>query len=83
MAKQVPSIGRIVAYHAYGTPGGEFPVGAQRAAIVTEVDEPGNPISAVGLCVMNPSGLFFNQHCAHGTQGGQWEWLTYVAPVTE
>lgn len=38
--EQIPSIGRIVHYVAYGTPGGEFPVGAHRAAIITEVDPP-------------------------------------------
>ena len=33
---QTPSIGRIVHYQSYGTPGGEF-VPEPRAAIVTEV----------------------------------------------
>ena len=32
MPNQTPSIGRVVHYVAYGTPGGEFPAGAHRAA---------------------------------------------------
>lgn len=57
-----PSIGRIVHYVSYGTPGGEFPK-ACRAAIVTEV-ELGTPRSLggerIGLCVLNPTGMFFH-----------------------
>jgi len=55
-----PSVGRIVHYVSYGTPGGEY--GKEcRAAIVTEVsaEDP----SIVGLCVLNPTGLFLNQGC--------------------
>ena len=68
-----PIVGRIVIYFSFGTPGGEYP-SAARAAIITEVDEPDNPESAVGLCVLNPTGLFFNQHVPFGTAGGQWHW---------
>lgn len=69
-----PSVGRFVHYVAYGTPGGEFPSGVCRAAVITEVDpldlaptnESGKPVGGitqtVGLCVLNPSGLFFNRH---------------------
>ena len=81
---QVPSVGRMVHYFAYGTPGGEFPSGVARAATVTEVDEPTNPNSAIGVCVMNPSGLFFNQHIKKATypsQPGCWDWPVFVAPV--
>lgn len=58
-----PSVGRIVHYVAYGTPGGEFPAGVCRAAIIAEVgqsrnDEDGERISIV---VLNPTGLFFNK----------------------
>ena len=56
---QRPSVGRIVHYVSYGTPGGEFPK-ACRAAIVTEV-ELGVPESLggerVGLAVLNPTGI--------------------------
>jgi hypothetical protein len=58
---QQPSVGRIVHYVSYGTPGGEYGQ-ACRAATITEVDEDG---STVGLCVTNPTGLFFDQHVPH------------------
>jgi len=83
MSKHVPSVGRMVTYHAYGTPGGEFPAGVPRAAVITEVDKPGNPDSAVGLCVMNPTGLFFNQHCPRRRAPGGWDWPAYVPPVED
>jgi hypothetical protein len=64
-----PSIGRIVHYVSYGTPAGEYKSEC-RAAVVTEVGtligtHPSLAISsdeeAIGLCVLNPAGLFFNQ----------------------
>jgi hypothetical protein len=80
-----PSIGRIVHYVSYGTPGGEYRSEC-RAAVVTEV-EPGravNPATGqetdmhlVGLCVLNPTGLFFNRGCVQmeqGRDGGTWHW---------
>ena len=58
-----PSIGRIVHYVSYGTPGGEFP-STCRGAIVTEVDLERDPVRA-GLAVLNPSGLFFDRGVPH------------------
>jgi len=64
-----PSVGRIVHYVSYGTPGGEYKSEC-RAAIVTEVGgligthftiEHDSDEQALGLCVLNPAGLFFNQ----------------------
>ena len=58
-----PSVGRIVHYVSYGTPGGEYKSEC-RAAIVTEVqdwDSPANVAGEIGLCVLNPTGQFFNQ----------------------
>ncbi|MFB7617815.1 hypothetical protein [Kitasatospora sp. NPDC056181] len=54
---QQPAVGRIVHYTSHGTPGGEY--GKEcRAAVVTELtDDP----AVVGLAVLNPSGMFFNQ----------------------
>jgi hypothetical protein len=53
-----PSVGRVVHYVSYGTPGGEY--GKEcRAAVVTEVQ--GDPAGSVGLCVLNPAGQFFSQ----------------------
>lgn len=60
---QTPSVGRIVHYVSYGTPGGEYPK-ACRAATVTEVD-PNDP-NRVGLCVTNPTGLFFHDLASGG-----------------
>jgi hypothetical protein len=76
-----PSIGRVVHYVSYGTPGGEFE-STCRAAIVTEVDEFG---SGVGLCVLNPTGIFLNQHVPNDEPladssllGGTWHWPELV-----
>jgi hypothetical protein len=45
-----PSVGRIVYYVSYGTPGGEYSRECR------------------GLCVLNPTGQFFNRH-VHGDSG--------------
>jgi hypothetical protein len=94
MEQQKPSVGRIVHYVAYGTPGGEFPAGVCRAAIITEVyygadgtkppqgvtvqlraDTPGVCWS-IGLCVLNPTGQFFNRGIPYdeGKKPGSWHW---------
>jgi hypothetical protein len=82
--KQVPSVGRVVHYVAYGTPGGEFPAGICRAAIITQVhaDEMFQNES-VGLCVLNPTGQFFNTVVAHdeGKRVGSWHWPEFVPPA--
>lgn len=55
-----PRVGDRVHYVSHGTPGGEY-LKECRAADVTEVP-PGvtNP-QTIGLCVLNPGGLFFNR----------------------
>lgn len=72
-----PSVGRIVHYVSYGTPGGEYHAEC-RAAVVTEVtgyfEQRGY---VVGLCVMNPTGLFFNREMEQSEEdhrGGTWHW---------
>lgn len=73
-----PAVGRVVHYVAYGTPGGEFPAGVCRAAIITElsdvVQDPA--LEAIGVSVFNPKGMFFNQHIRHdeGKKPGTWHW---------
>lgn len=71
------SIGRIVHYVAYGTPGGEFPAGVCRAAIVTEIGI-SNPEGGhkVGVCVLNPTGQFFNRMIPYDESKapGTWHW---------
>lgn len=74
-----PTIGRIVHYHSYGTPGGEF-LPEPRAAIVTAVpallSEGPNDGTTVSLCVLNPTGLFFHAETpfAEEPTPGHWTW---------
>lgn len=83
---QKPSVGRIVHYVSYGTPGGEYSSEC-RAAIITAVNkETLNDAMErieVDLCILNPTGMFFAQKCVYyptpsdedGTpQGGTWHW---------
>jgi hypothetical protein len=88
MSEQIPSVGRIVHYVSYGTPGGEYGK-EHRAAIITAVhgDQPvpEHGVPYVDLCVLNPTGFFFNQGVLHdeplvdehghqGLRGGTWHW---------
>jgi hypothetical protein len=83
MSEQKPSIGRIVHYQSFGTPGGEYP-SVCRAAIITAVDDyqPQNPgehihVGHVSLCVLNPEGQFFNRAVLQDEEerkGGTWHW---------
>jgi len=108
-----PTIGRIVHYQSYGTPGGEY-LPEPRAAIITEVQHvidseamvgiegtyehgggdrdqfvqqiAGREIrtpfadlpkkTLVGLCVLNPTGMFFNPGVpfAETPTPGHWNW---------
>lgn len=74
-----PSIGRIVHYRSYGTPKGEFE-STCRAAIITQVVRDGSgdePYAVVGLCAINPTGLFFHEECPQDESnqtGGTWHW---------
>ena len=68
MTEQRPSVGRIVHYVSFGTPGGEYP-SVCRAAVVTEVGDPEATepeLMDVGLAVLNPEGMFFNQEVPYG-----------------
>lgn len=83
-----PSVGRIVHYVSYGTPGGEY-TSQCRAAIVAGVPQGALPLAdtehaqewdsgdvVVDLCVLNPTGMFFNR-CAQSEDnhvGGTWHW---------
>jgi hypothetical protein len=65
-----PSVGRIVHYVSYGTPGGEY--GKEcRAAIVTEIPEGVADPQTVGLCVLNPTGQFFNRTVPYHDGAGE------------
>jgi len=67
-----PTVGRIVYYKSYGTPGGEY-LPEDRAAIVTFVHNP----TCVDLAVFNPTGMFFNQRVTQGSKGGEWDWMPF------
>lgn len=82
--EQKPSVGRMVHYVSYGTPGGEY--GQEcRAAVVTAVElseGDGNLANMngeerVSLAVLNPTGMFFNQGCRHSEgakSSNTWHW---------
>lgn len=75
-SEQKPSVGRVVHYVSYGTPGGEY-TSECRAAIITEVPSGVENPQVVGLCVLNPTGMFFNRTNVHdedGKAGGTWHW---------
>lgn len=68
-----PSVGRVVHYVSFGTPGGEFP-SVCRAAVITQVNAD-NP-NFVGLAVLNPTGMFFQENICQSSNGkpGTWHW---------
>ena len=70
---QNPSVGRVVHYCSYGTPGGEFQSLA-RAAIITAVLAADD--GTVSLCAINPTGLFFHERCPYSEtyKPGHWSW---------
>ncbi len=75
-----PSVGRIVHYTSYGTPGGEFP-SVCRAAIIAEVCEEAADVEAglLGLAVFNPQGLYFNRvPYSAEPKGGTWHWPEFI-----
>ncbi|WP_063039701.1 hypothetical protein [Nocardia pseudovaccinii] len=73
MADSVPSIGRIVHYQSYGTPGGEHP-SEPLAAIVTSVDDRGR----VGLAVFYDNGISHKADVPYSwadePEPGHWSW---------
>ncbi len=71
-----PTIGRVVYYVAYGTPGGEYKAGVERPAVITQVNADGT----VGLFIMNPTGVFFNTSVKLDQETkapGTWHWMTF------
>lgn len=75
MTEQKPSVGRIVHYVSYGTPvradGSQTFTSKCRAAIVTEICGDADPEddNCVSLAVLNPTGMFFDQHVAYHDGG--------------
>lgn len=77
--EQTPSVGRIVHYVAYGTPGGEYPAAAHRAAVITEYPPQfASDAPQVGLCILNPTGMFFTRDVRYDggetPAPGTWHW---------
>lgn len=90
----IPSVGRVVHYVSHGSPvrsdGTQAFTSQCRAAIITEVGDWPDGISEadkpniavpVGLCVLNPTGLFLHSiadgDCMQseiGREGGTWHW---------
>ena len=71
-----PTVGRIVHYVSYGTPGGEY-TSECRAAVMTGGCVEGEYANCASLCVLNPTGLFFNEDCVQDElykRGGTWHW---------
>lgn len=68
-----PTIARMVHYHSYGTPGGEY-MPEPRAAVITQVNDADT--GEVALCVLNPTGLFFNTAVPYSEEPkpGHWSW---------
>lgn len=72
-----PTVGRIVHYVARGSADGVFP-SVCRAAVITQVGPRVGlaTLGPIGLCVMNPTGLFFHEDVAYSEDNapGSWHW---------
>lgn len=69
--EQKPSIGRVVHYQKYGTPGGEHKP-EPSPAMITKVEEDGTTCM---LFVMNPNGVYFNKTpFSVEPKPGHWNW---------
>jgi hypothetical protein len=84
MSGPKPSVGRVVHYVSYGTPGGEY-TSQCRAAIITDLAQTDEDADVVGVAVLNPTGMFFNRAAydewdsttaleGAEPQGGSWHW---------
>lgn len=84
-----PTVGRIVHYVSHGTPvradGTQVYTKQCRAAIITAVNGRGvgpatfedSDMYDVGLCVLNPTGMFWPEHVMQmeaARDGGTWHW---------
>lgn len=74
MGTIIPTVGRVVYYKSYGTPSGEYK-SEDRAAIITAVKDAEAGI--IDICVLNPTGFFFNQNVKNGQECGQWDWMPF------
>lgn len=109
-ARERPTVGRAVHYVSFGTPGGEYTQQCRAATVTAvgawvdqEVTDDGPGLRtvrqrfdrfALGLHVMNPTGVFDNLACQHGDgedataptelcgglayRGGTWHWPVII-----
>ncbi len=67
-----PSVGRIVHYQRFGSPGGEHKAEPSPAIITKVIDE---ATYQCQLFVMNPNGLYFNDTpYSEDPKPGHWSW---------
>ena len=62
-----PSIGRIVLYQRHGSPNGQHKAEASPAIVTRVVDE---HREVVDLCVLNPTGIYFDPGTRHDQLDG-------------
>lgn len=73
---RLPFIGESVHYVSRGSADGVF-VPQHRAAVITELAGDGD-VSHVSLCILNPTGLFFDAIVPHDEEQkapGTWHWI--------
>lgn len=73
-----PTVGRIVRYQSYGSPGGKY-ASVSRAALVTAVPDVSDfptQDGVLSLAVINPTGLFFDLAVPYSEEPkpGHWSW---------
>lgn len=69
-----PTVGRMVHYQRYGSPGGEHKAEASPAVITKVLDGTGK----CALFVMNPNGCYFNETpFAEEPTPGHWSWMPF------
>ena len=75
MSDTLPTVGRMVHYKSYGTPGGEYG-SLCRAAIVAEVPVKPAEEGMLTLFVIPTNGQFHNPGIRHDEDqaGGTWHW---------
>ncbi len=69
-------VGKMVWYTSYGTPKGEY-TSEVRAAVVTAI----HANYVVDICVLNPTGQFFNTNVQHSVdpKPGHWSYIPDTA----
>jgi hypothetical protein len=72
-----PTVGRIVHYQSYGSPGGEYR-SLPRAAVITQTQVENRELGdgVVGLAILNPTGMYFSEKIpyAETPTPGHWSW---------